>query len=120
MSHDDDTHGFLHIVGQEPTSPEQLETYIEELVTLKRKHGEIAYQKRRNEIAPSVGVTKGALDTDVNKRIKAAEAAEDNEVADELFTIGMAVEELWYSSGEGFATFERDGHLEHCRLDHPR
>jgi hypothetical protein len=114
---------FLQLVGQEPTSDEQREAYIKELVNLKTQHGEIAYQKRRNQLALLIPCTKGALDTEVKDRIKAekAGAGADLDSADEVFRIAMeVVEEFWHSGGEGFATFERDEHLEHYRIDHRR
>jgi hypothetical protein len=113
---DDKPKPFLYVVGHEPISAEDLKAYIQELVGLKKTYGQVAYQARRNEIAALTGCSKGALDADVKAEIK----DDEDSVAHDLFEIGMGVEELWHSGGEGFATFDRDGHLEHYKLDHPR
>jgi hypothetical protein len=37
-----------------------------------------------------------------------------------LFDIGIkCTKELWHYDGEGYATIVRDGHLEHCKINHP-
>jgi hypothetical protein len=115
-SDDDDKNlgpGFPHLVGQDPASEEDNETYIKELVTLK-KIDAIAYERRRNVISRVIQCNRGTLDTEVKARIK-AEADDDGDVVRDLFEIGMA-QELWHSDEEGFATVDHNGHLEHYRI----
>jgi hypothetical protein len=115
----DETRGpdFLDLVGQDTAGEGEKEAYIEELVRLK-KIDAIAYERRRNAIARLIPCNKGTLDTEVKARIK-AEADDDGDVVRDLFEIGMG-QELWHSDEEGFATVDRNGHLEHYRIDHPR
>ena len=64
----------LRIVGgRTPPTKQQIEEYLVELVKTK-KISEILYQAKRNEISAETGIKRGALDEDVDKRIKAEEA----------------------------------------------
>jgi hypothetical protein len=123
MGEDDETpksvESFLRLVGRDPTTPEQEEAYIKELVKLKKEHGAIAYQKRRDVIARLIPCSKGALDEVVKERIKAE--GDDTDIVASLFEIGIKrAKELWHYDEEGYATIARDGHLEHCKIDHPK
>ena len=118
MSGDDETPNL--------SEDEQREVYLEELVKLKKEKGAVAYQKRRNEIALLLECNYGPLDEDVDSRIKAEKESggdddTDADVAKILFLIATeVVEEFWHNDVEGFASFVRDGHLEHYWLYHPR
>jgi hypothetical protein len=109
--------GCLHIVGQDPAGEEEKETYIEELVKLK-KIDAIAYERRRNAIARLIPCNKTTLDAEVKARLK-AETDDDGDVVRNLIEIGLA-QELWHNGHDGFVTVDRDGHLEHYKVDHPR
>jgi hypothetical protein len=107
---------------------EQYQAYLDELVNIKNEKGAYAYQKRRNEIADLLECNYGPIDEDVDNRIKAEKAEKsggggdtDADVAKELFLIATeVVEEFWHNGDEGFASFDRDGHLEHWWVVHPR
>jgi hypothetical protein len=107
----------LQLVGRTPPIPQQIEEYLVELVKTK-KISEILYREKRNEIAAATGIAKGALDKDVDARIKAEKGDDDDDSAD-LYTIGKREsKELWHNSSKvAFATISRLGHLEHFKLD---
>jgi hypothetical protein len=70
MSDDDDDEALGPVERKPKISAEQKAAYLEELVNLKTNDGQIAYEERRNEIARLTGWTRGALDTDVDARLK--------------------------------------------------
>jgi hypothetical protein len=49
---------FLRVVGTEPATPEEEKAYIQELVNLKKKHGAVAYEKRRDVISTLIPCSK--------------------------------------------------------------
>ena len=106
----------LRIVGgRTPPTKQQIEEYLVELVKTK-KISEILYQAKRNEISADTGIKRGALDEDVDKRIK-AEEAKDN--TSDLYKIGKRLtKELWHDGSKvPYATLARSGHLEHVKID---
>ena len=110
---------FLRVVGTEPATPEQEEAYIRELINLKKKHGAIAYEKRRDVIATLIPCSKKALDERVKELIKAE--GDDTDMFSSLVDIGIKrAKELWHHDEEGYVTLARDdGHLEHLKVNHP-
>ena len=98
--------------------PDELKAMLSDLARIKRTQP-ITYTQRRNRLARALGIRKGAIDEHVDLLIKADKTNTDpdnDEVIDDLFVVGKTKSTLWKNSDRvGYATFERDGHLEnHC------
>jgi hypothetical protein len=112
------------IVGQDLPSEEEREAFINELVELS-KTDKIRYYHRKREVAALLGVPEYVIDDQVKLLIKALETKVGGGldafdlVVMELFVIAIRKAELYRSPEDVFATFERDGHLKHHKIEGP-
>jgi hypothetical protein len=110
------------IVGQDLPSAEEQEALFEELVELS-KTDKVRYHWRKREVAKLLDTPEGVIDDQVKLLIKALETKvggggdEDAVIIRELLVIAILKAELYRSPKDMFATFERDGHLEHHRIE---
>jgi hypothetical protein len=85
------------------------------------QHNQIAYRRRLKELKSVFDVATTAIDAEVKKRAEAAFSKDENdnlEAVDELIVIAKREAELWQDqTRRGFATFRRDGHLEHHKVE---
>jgi hypothetical protein len=128
MADDDDENVVpLHETADEGDAPseEQQEAWFMELVELKRTD-RIKYERRKKEVAKLLGVTNlKVIDAQVNiveKSLTANTGPDDDDddpAVQELFDIGYTKSDLWHNfDGVEYATFERNGHLEHHKIEH--
>jgi hypothetical protein len=83
---------------------------------------QIAYEQQRNKLQDWFGCTKAAIDTEVKRFVDrnkppALPKSEANPVAN-LVAIAKREATLWHNTIRvGYATFERDGHIENHKID---
>ena len=95
--------------------PEELKAGLSDLARIKRTQP-ITYNQRRDRLARALDIRKGAIDEHVDLLIEADKTnidSDNDEVTDDLFVVGKTKSTLWKNPDRvGYATFERDGHLE--------
>jgi hypothetical protein len=112
------------IVGQDLPSEEEREALINELVELS-KTDKIRYYWRKREVAALFGAPEYVIDDQVKLLIKALETKVGggldafDVVVMELLVTAIRKAELYRSPEDLFASFERDGHLEHHKIEGP-
>jgi hypothetical protein len=118
MIDDDDENVFPFPRKNVEDLPEELKAVLSDLARIKRTQP-ITYTQRRDRLARALDIRKGAIDEHVDLLIKADKTnidSDNDEVTDDLFVVGKTKSTLWKNPDRvGYATFERDGHLEnHC------
>ena len=73
----------------------------------------IAYKREKEKLAKDLVITQAAIEDQVRLLEREGQGASADDV-DELIVIGKSKAVLWHDQDDvGFATFDRDGHLEH-------
>jgi hypothetical protein len=109
------------VVGGDAMSDEEADERIALLVPL-YKTNPIKYERERNKLKLLLGVSPKAIDRAVEAQIEADTppqlAPVEKDPVAELIVIAKRNAQLWHSSlGVGYASLERDGHLEHHAID---